>query len=214
MGMRVRLAVCALLAGLAIAGCGPTNPTSASATPSASASSPAVTSPPLAVAGPPSTWAKRMGKHVVVEPPTVDPALNTPQGVVDAYVKHLVSKDGGSACAYLILAAAQYCIQGYQKDVAAGDDITYAYKSFGLGYTAIYDANKALVGTVRTGFCDQPMQVNCVADNSNPRTLLDSGQTFAALWKASHAPDGGYLLTPLVKRNGTWLIDTAAILGG
>jgi hypothetical protein len=151
---------------------------------------------------------------VLIQAPAADPGPGTPQWVVSSYVKHLVSADGGSACAYLVATASAYCAHGYARNMANGDGVTYAYKSFGLGYAAVYLGDKALVGTVRTGLCDEPMRVNCVADNQNPAALLNSGQSFATLWKAAHHPDGGYTLTPLVKVHDTWYIDTAAILGG
>jgi hypothetical protein len=224
MGNRIRLAVGCALAGLAIAGCGPTLSSGAAAS-GGSASPPAArhafprtsvtaTSLPVALAGPPASWLSRLGEHVRIEPPTPNPAPDTPQWVVSSYVNHLVSADGGSACGYLVAGASASCALGYDRNVAAGYDVTYAYQSFGLGYVAVYDENKALAGTVRTGLCDHPVENNCIADNGNPAALLDSGQSFAALWRAAHHPNGSYTLTPLVKVHGTWYIDTAAILGG
>jgi hypothetical protein len=233
-GMRglVWLAACLALGGVAITGCGPTisaaadGPTgSATATASAGAtgtSTPtagqatasALASAPVAVSGPPSYWAPWLGKHVLIEAPTAEPGQDTPQWVVVAYVKHLVSADGGSACDYLVPKASDFCVRGYFADLWQDDNVTYSYTSFQLGYTAVYDGNKALVGTVRTGLCDQPMHSNCLPDNTNPAALLNTRQSFAALWQGAHNPGPGYELTPLVKQNGTWYIDTAAILGG
>ena len=146
--------------------------------------------------------------------PRQQPAKDTPQWVVQAYVQHLVSSHAGSACGYLVPAAAAYCAQGYEENVRQGDDISYAYRSFYLGYTVIYNDNKALVGTIRTDLCSHPVTVNCVADNSDPAALFDSGQSFAALWQLATHPAARYALTPLVKTGDHWLIDTAAILGG
>jgi hypothetical protein len=166
------------------------------------------------VNGPPSYWAPWLGKHVLIDAPAAQPPPDTPQWVVVAYVRHLVSADGGSACTYLVPTADEYCQEGYFSNRLQGLNVTYSYTSFELGYTAIYDSNKALVGTVRTGLCDEPMQVNCIPDNTDPATLLNTRQSFAELWKAAHVAGTGYELTPLVKQHGTWYIDSAAILGG
>jgi hypothetical protein len=163
---------------------------------------------------PPFSWLEWLGKQVTIDPPTRHPSPGSPQWVVSAYVSHLVSADGESACRYLVAQADAYCASGYAANLADGDGITYGYESFSLGYVAIFQGRKALAGTVRTGLCDRPMQANCVSDNLDPAALIDSGESFAALWKAAHHPSGGYTLTPLVKVNGTWYIDTAAILGG
>jgi hypothetical protein len=206
-GMRrlVWLAACLALGGVAITGCGPT---------ASAGQALATASAPVSVSGPPSSWTPWLGKHVLIEAPAVKPLPDTPQWVVIAYVKHLVSADGGSACAYLVPKASDYCDRGYFANVWQGDNVTYSYTSFRLGYTAVYNGNKALAGTVRTGLCDQPMHANCLPDNTDPAALLNSGQSFAALWQDAQHPGPGYELTPLVKQNGTWYIDTAAILGG
>ncbi len=159
-------------------------------------------------------WAASLGPHVLVEFPQQKPPKDTPQRVVLSYVQHLVSHHAGSACDYLVPAAAAYCGQGYRENVRQGEGISYAYRSFYIGYEVIYDGNKALVGTTRADLCSHPVTVNCVADNSDPAALFDSGQSFAALWKLATHPAAGYTLTPLVKTGDHWLIDTAAILGG
>jgi hypothetical protein len=224
MVMRFLLGVCLVLAAVAVVRLetapsaeSVVRPSAASAAVTAATAGPGARRPPrhLSHPRPPRPrWAAGLGRDVLIEAPTQDPRPGTPQWIVASYVKHLVSADGGSACGYLVAGSSAYCAAGYTRNIGGGYGVTYSYSSFGLGYAAIYEGNKALVGTLRTGLCDQPWEVNCVPDNSDPAALLNSGQSFGELWWAAHHPGTGYVLTSLRKVGRTWYIDTAAILGG
>ena len=119
---------------------------------------------------------------MTLEGPTTNPAANSPQATVKAYVAALTSgANPASACAYLIPASQSSCQSSISKAAQQGEDITYSYRSFELGYTAIH-GSQALVGSTYTQFCVLTGAKSCAPDITNPKTVFESGISFATLW--------------------------------
>jgi hypothetical protein len=153
------------------------------------------------------TWAAGLGPGVTLEVPTSQPANGTPQATVYSYMHELTSSTVGRACGYLIKSSQMPCLGGMYEAVEQGINISYSYKSFALGYTAV-DGAQALVGTTYTQLCRKIQTQTCSPDNTDPAALLDSGKSFADLWTQSqHANSSEYFLFPCVEVDGTWYID-------
>ncbi len=187
--VRAVLAACGCFAVVAVAGCG-------SGTGSGSAE--AAKAP---------SWAVPLGSGVTVEAPTRTPAKGSPQAVMTAYVRALDAGNFSAACGYVV-ASDQASCKSVMAD--AGGQLAMPsgviYNGFGLGYTVIA-GTQALVGA--TGrLCVLTQAQTCVS-NSNPAAVLDSGKSFAALWRqALNAPSNAYSPVPCVRMNGTWHVDT------
>jgi hypothetical protein len=189
---RSGLAACGVLAVLAVMGCGSGGSGGA------------------AGASAPPSWAAGLGPGVTLEAPTSQPANGTPQATVNSYMHELVSTTVGRACGYLVKSSQLPCLGGMYQAVQQGLNITYSFKSFEVGYTAV-DGAKALVGTTYTQLCRKIQTQTCSPDNTDPAALLDSGKSFADLWTQAQHPDAnGYFLIPCIEVDGTWYIDDAA----
>jgi hypothetical protein len=155
------------------------------------------------------SWAGSLGPGVTVEAPTRAPAEGSPQAVMTAYVRAFDARDFTAECGYVAPSDQAVC-----KSEAAGAGGQLAmppgavYDGFGLGYTLVAGA-RALVGA--TGqLCVVTQTRNCVS-NSNPAAVLDSGKSFATLWRqALNAPGNAYSPVPCVRINGTWYLDTVS----
>lgn len=187
--IRSGLAACGVLAVLTVAGCG----SGGSGGPVDPGASP--------------TWAAGLGPGVTLEAPTSQPAKGTPEATVYSYMHELTSPTAGRACGYLVKSSQMPCLGGLYEAAEQGIDISYSFKSFELGYTAV-NGTKALVGTTYTQLCRQIQTRSCSPDNTDPGALLDSGKSFADLWtQAQHANSSEYFLFPCVEVDGTWYID-------
>jgi hypothetical protein len=155
------------------------------------------------------SWAGSLGSAVTVEAPTRAPAEGSPPAVMTAYVRALDARNFTAACGYVAPADQAAC---KSEAADAGGQLAMppgaVYDGFGLGYTLIAGA-RALVGA--TGqLCVLTQAHNCVS-NSNPAAVLDSGKSFAALWRqALSAPANTYSPVPCVRINGTWYLDAAS----
>jgi hypothetical protein len=147
---------------------------------------------------------------VTLDAPTKNPAAGSPQATVKAYVAALTSgANPASACAYLIPVSQSSCQSSISKAAQQGEDITYSYRSFGLGYTAI-DGTQALVGSTYTQFCVQAASRSCAPDITDPKTVFESGPSFAALWTQTQQGNSGtssFSPVPCVVLNGKWYVD-------
>jgi hypothetical protein len=192
MKARSGLAAGAVILALAAAGCGSGGPGTSSAGRSTLPS-----------------WAAGLGPSVTLESPTVNPAAGTPEATVKAYVAALTSgTNPASVCAYIIPASQPSCESSISKAAQQGQSITYSYKSFGLGYTAI-DGTRALVGTTYTQFCVQALSRSCAPDITDPKIVFGSGQSFATLWTQVQraGSSGSFSPVPCVVINGKWYVD-------
>lgn len=160
-------------------------------------------------AGQAPAWAGSLGSGVTVEAPTRAPAEGSPQAVMAAYVRALDARNFTAACGYVAPSDQAAC---KSEAADAGGQLAMppgaVYDGFGLGYTLIAGP-RALVGA--TGqLCVLTQARNCVS-NSNPAAVLDSGKSFAALWRqAVSAPANAYSPVPCARINGTWYLDAVS----
>lgn len=200
MKARSGLAACGVIAAVAITGCGSggTTASGSGASPGASGTS---TLP---------SWAAGLGPGVTLQDPVKDPAANTPQATVKAYVAALTSgANPSSACAYLIPESQSSCESAISKAAQQGEDITYSYRSFEIGYTAIH-GTQALVGSTYTQFCVQTTTQSCAPNITDPKTVFESGVSFSALWTTTQQGTSGssaFSPVPCVVLNGKWYVD-------
>jgi hypothetical protein len=203
MKTRSGLAAFGVIAALAVAGC-TSSAAGGSGGSGASASSGAAGSSTL------PSWAAALGTGVTLEGPTTSPVANSPQATVKAYVAALTSgANPASACAYLIPASQSSCQSAISKAAQQGEAITYSYRSFELGYTAIH-GSQALVGSTYTQFCVVTGAKNCAPDVTNPKTVFESGISFAALWTQTQqggSSSSSFSPVPCIVLNGKWYID-------
>jgi hypothetical protein len=188
--VRAGLAACGCFAVVAVTGCGSGTGSSGSA---------------QAAKAP--SWAVSLGSGVTVEAPARSPSEGSPQAVMTAYVRALDAGKFAGACTYVVPSDQASCKSvmadaGGQLAMPSG----VIYNGFGLGYTVIAGA-RALVGA--TGrLCVLTQAQTCVS-NSNPAAVLNSGKSFATLWRqAQNAPSDAYSPVPFVRLNGTWYLDT------
>jgi hypothetical protein len=197
MKARSGLAAFAVFAALAVAGCGTGGSASSGASSGAAGSS---TLP---------SWAAALGTGVTLQGPTNSPAANSPQATVKAYVAALTSgANPANACAYLIPASQSSCQSAISKAAQEGEGITYSYRSFALGYTAI-DGTQALVGSTYTQFCVVTGAKSCAPNITDPKTVFQTGVSFATLWTQTQQGTGGSSFSPVpcIVLNGKWYVD-------
>jgi len=94
------------------------------------------------------------------------------------------------------------------KAAQNGTFVAVTYQSMGTEYTAI-DGDEALVVLDYAELClEVGIRENCLADNNDLAALLDSGQSFNALWaEATSGSNNEIELIPLLKVSGTWDVD-------
>ncbi|HEX3962678.1 MAG TPA: hypothetical protein VHZ03_39610 [Trebonia sp.] len=198
MKTRRGLAAFGVIAALAVAGCGQSGSAGSAASSGAAGSS---TLP---------SWAAALGTGVTLEAPTKNPAAGSPQATVKAYVAALTSgANPASACAYLIPSSQSSCQNSISTTAQQGQEITYSYRSFGLGYTAIH-GSQALVGSTYAQFCVQAASRNCAPDITDPKTVFESGISFATLWTQTQQQNSGsssFSPVPCIVLNGKWYVD-------
>jgi hypothetical protein len=182
-----------VVAALAVAGCG-----------AGGSSSTTGSGPVKAKASLPPAWAATLGPGVAVTAPSAGvPVPDTPAAAVIGYIHQLAAPNPGGACLYWVPTNLANC----QSFMSAEDRQAFGlkYKSFGIGYTAVY-SDLALVVVTHTQLC-QPK--SCTPDNTNPAALLDSGKSFTALWEQAVKPDASYsLVIPCIQGDGVWYIDS------
>ncbi len=216
MKARSGLAACGVIAALVVAGCGSSGTAGSGSSGTAGSGSGGTAgsgSGASSGAGGTSTlpsWAAALGPGVTLEGPTENAAAGTPQAAVKAYVAALTSgANPSSACAYLIPSAQSSCESSITKAAQQGEDITYSYRSFGLGYTAI-DGTQALVGSTYSKFCVQATSRTCAPDITDPKTVFASGVSFANLWaqtQQGNRASGSFSPVPCIVLNGKWYVD-------
>ncbi len=177
--MRVRsgLAVCGVIATLAVTGCGSSG--SGTAAPS---------------------WAKTLGSGVTIDAPaSVSPGQDSPGAVATGLIDAISAGSTAKECPYLQPSEAKDC-RSAPKTVPASQRSTV--KNFKLGYVAIH-GSQALVGTQGT-FCSPDSKPKCFT-NSDPAAIFSGGKSFSAQWKAANNTEGNvYSLLPCVKSGGKW----------
>ncbi|MCW2930871.1 MAG: hypothetical protein JWM19_1833 [Actinomycetia bacterium] len=201
MKTRSGLAAFGVIAALAVAGCGQSGSAGSGGSGASSGAAGPSTLP---------SWAAALGTGVTLEGPTANPAANSPQATVKAYVAALTSgANPASACAYLIPASQSSCQSSISTAAQQGEEITYSDRSFGLGYTAIH-GSQALVGSTYTQFCVQASSRNCAPDITDPKTVFESGISFATLWTQTQQQNSGsssFSPVPCIVLNGKWYVD-------
>jgi hypothetical protein len=187
MSVRSGLAICGVIAALAVAGCG-----------SSGSSSGGAAQP---------SWAAALGKGVTVIPPgATSPGNDTPADVVAGLVATMKAQNYPGICQYFPPSQQSSC-QSSMSGVTAGSTIGKAFASFATikpTYTVI-DGDQALVGATGT-VCAPSDQCST---NTDPAAVLDSGKPFTQLWIEANANSNAYAPIPLVKVNGKWYGYTA-----
>jgi hypothetical protein len=180
-----------MLAVFATAGCGSSGVT-ANSTSNATGT----------VVSPPPSWAAALGTGVTVSPPppTGVPAADTPAAAVLGYVRQLATRYAVGACLYLMPA---YQTKGCEVNNSQPNPVRY--DAVGIGYTAFYNG-LALVVLTHTHLC---VGKSCIADNSDPAALLDSGKAFVALLDEAVSPGKlpGSKIFPCIQGDGVWYLD-------
>lgn len=151
-----------------------------------------------------SAWAGTLGPGVTVEPPSAGVGSDT----VFGYMNNLHPQDAPQSCQYVVPGSQSACRTVLNNDAQNGTFVELTYQSMGTAYAAV-DGDEALVVFDYTQLCLWVgIQENCLPDNNDPAALLDSGQSFDALWaEATSGSDNEIKLIPLVKDNGTWYVD-------
>jgi hypothetical protein len=202
------LAAAALLAGCAAGASQGTTASSQAATPAGSVAQGAASQAASgsAASGLPA-WAAGLGSGVTLDNPTSSPAAGTPQAVVSAFIKALVSAEPGGACAYAAPSSLEYC-RGV-AEVYAQQNVTFSFNSWQLGYTAL-SGTEALVGSVYTSFCVNAGST-CARDVTDPKAVFSSGKSFASLWSEATASTSSsapptFTPEPCTEVNGKWYV--------
>jgi hypothetical protein len=149
------------------------------------------------------SWSSKLGSGVtVVAPGSASPTNASPDGVMVGVYKSVTTGPISDLCKYEQPTEQSTC----KSEVSEATKAQLAsalptFKNFAVGYTAI-DGTKALIGT--TGTVCVPDPKGCYTNN-DPAALLDSGKSFATLWKESVAAASDvYSLSPAIEVNGSW----------
>jgi hypothetical protein len=157
------------------------------------------------------SWAGALGSGVtVVAPGSASPGNNSPDAVMEGAYKSIAVGPVTDFCKYAQPSQQASCkSQLAQVPKAEVAKALPTFKNFALGYTAI-DGTEALVGT--TGTVCTPNQSPGCYTNTNPAAILDSGKSFATLWKqALAAADSNvYSLSPCIEIDGNWYADASS----
>ncbi len=156
------------------------------------------------------SWASALGSGVtVVAPGSASPGNDSPQAVMVGAYESIAVGPVTDFCKYDLPSQQASCKS--DLDSVPKAEVAKAmptFKNFALGYTAI-DGTEALVGT--TGTVCTPNQKPSCYTNTNPAAILDSGKSFATLWKqALAAPSNAYSLSPVIEIDGNWYADTSS----
>ena len=182
MSVRSGLAICGVIAALAVAGCG------SSGSPSGGGAQP--------------SWAAALGKGVTVIPPgATSPGNDTPADVVAGLVATIKAKNYAGICQYYPPSQQSSCRSSLSGLTAANaPKALTSLTSIKPTYTVI-DGDQALVGATGT-VCGQSGQCGT---NSDPTAVLDSGKPFTQLWlEANASSSNAYAPIPCIKVNGQW----------
>lgn len=179
-------------------------PTSASPQQSTSGAAPSTSGAPPAPGSTVPAWAGSLGAGVVVEPPSAGVGTDS----VFGYINGLLPQDAPQSCQYVVASSRSACQSVLNSSAQNGTFVEVTYQSLDIGYAAI-DGDEALVVLDYAELCLQVgIQENFLPDNNDPAALLDSGQSFSALWTAATSgSDNEIELIPLLNENGTWYID-------
>jgi hypothetical protein len=184
------LAACALAALLAAAGCGSGG--SGSSQPS---------------------WGSALGSGVtIVAPGSASPGNDSPDAVMVGAYKSIAVGPVTDFCKYEQPSQQANCkseLDSVPKAEVAKEMPTF--KNFALGYSAIH-GTEALVGT--TGTVCAPNEKPSCYTNTDPAAIMDSGKSFATLWKEALAANSNstsnvYSLSPCIEIDGSWYADTS-----
>jgi len=215
MNKRSGLAVCGVIATLAVsvAGCssGGSSTPSGGATPNTSVGA----SSGAAGVGSTPSWAAALGSGVTVLPPaSVSAGLGSPQEAVAGDVEDIESGQYLADCGYVEPSEQSECKSSISSVEASLGPSAMAsaagtVTNFGLGYTAI-DGNEALVGTTGT-FCssDSGSSPSCFT-NTDPAAIFSTGKSFATLWTEANSGQNSsdeYSLAPCIEVGGKWYLD-------
>lgn len=205
--------------GTSIPGSGGAGPAGGSATTGSASSGSALSGsgqPNSAPTNSTPAWAAALGPGVTVTAPSsVTPGNDSPAAVATGIVNVTATKNVLALCRYFVPKYQAECTSYYgspknQQQALQG---VGTYENFHIGYAAI-DGTEGLAGITGT-YCQRDETPECVT-NTDPAALLDSGKTFAALWKSQLAEANStdtssnrYDLLPCVEIGGKWYADFA-----
>lgn len=182
MSVRSGLAICGVIAALAVAGCGSSGSSSGSG-------------------GQPS-WAAALGKGVTVIPPgATSPGNDTPADVVAGLVAAIKAQNYTGVCQYFPPSQQSSCKTSLSGLTPANAPKALTSLTTVKPTYTVIDGDQALVGATGT-VCDQAGQCGT---NTDPAAVLDSGKPFSQLWlEASASASTAYAPIPVVKISGKW----------
>ena len=195
------LLVCAAAGLLAVAGCssGSTSSSPSGSGTSAAASAPTTAAPSSAA----PSWAAALGSGVTVVPPgTATPGHGSPGAALAGLLLAAKDKSASGYCEYFEPGGQAQCKSALSQMSASQ---LPTFKNSEPGYIAV-DGDKAAAGI--TGTECQVGQTECTTNN-DPAAVFTTLHSFGALWKnAMTASSTKYSLTPLIKINGNWYLDS------
>ena len=211
---RMGLAACGVIIALAAAGCGSGSTGAKSA---ATGGAAATGGPGATAASSPSpsntqpAWVKSLGPGVTVTGSSSARAGDgSAAGVYLTEAKDLHLGHFADMCSTVPPSLQATCKSQLSSVAAAAAAVKSelpTFKNLATTYTAT-DGDKALVGT--TGSVCTPNPAQCIT-NTDPAAMFDSGKSFAALWnEAMNSKNTSYVLTPFIKVNGAWYIDSSS----
>ena len=185
---------------VAVTGCssaGSTASTASSPGTSATASTSASAAP---------SWAAALGSAATVIPPgSAAPGHGSPASVLVGLLQSIKDKNRSAFCGYSEPSMQAQCKSALAK---LPDSDLPAVKSSAVPGYVVVEGSKAVGGV--TGTLCALGQSECTT-NTDPAALFTTLHTFDALWKnAMTNTNTTYSLTPFIKINGNWYVDSTS----
>jgi len=153
----------------------------------------------------PPKWVTALGTGVTVTGPgQVAPGHGSPGAALTGLLAAMSSKDPATVCDYISVESAARCEA--QTGQVPRNRLPYGV-SFKIGYVAV-SGTRALAGF--TGKICAPGATPECETNTSPAAIFSAGDTFAALWTQTVAPNSSstssYTLVPCVEARGKWYV--------
>lgn len=180
---------------IAVTGCSSAGSTASSLGTSAAASTSASAAP---------SWATALGSGATVLPPgSAAAGHGSPTSVLAGLLQAMKDKNRSAFCGYSEPSTQAQCKSALAK--LPDSDLPAVKSSAVPGYVVI-EGSKAVGGV--TGTLCALGQSQCTT-NTDPAALFTTLHTFGALWKnAMTNTNSTYSLTPFIKINGNWYVDS------
>jgi hypothetical protein len=193
------LLACAAVSLIALTGC------SSAGSTSSSASAPGTSAPASTSASAAPSWAAALGSGATVVPPgSAAAGHGSPASALVGLLQAVKDKSRSAFCGYSEPSTQAQCTAALAK---VPDSYLPAAKNAVPGYFII-EGSKAVGGMTGT-LC--ALGTSECTTNTDPAALFTTLHTFAALWKnAITSTNTKYSLTPFIKVNGNWYVDSTS----